>query len=885
VRTLDFLAATLAACALATVSVPNLAAQEAGTVARPVVKRFPIQRSPIELTGPVRGPKYVGVTGPRSAWLGVESGSAELWVHPFKVAREFRLAFQVPEYRDPIPGSAVARMVTVRPELTTITYAHQSFTVREHILAPHDEAGLLILLDVEAVRPLEIVVEFEPVLQLMWPGAIGGQYMFWDEPRRAFVLSESLRTRNAVIGSPWATEATTHPAHRLAEAPATFRIAVDADRVRGEFVPIAIAAGTGPREDVLATYERLLTGAEELYRSKRSWADSVLATTTTIDSPDDGLDLALEWAKINLEEQRVCNPDLGCGFVAGWGISGTGFRPGFGWFFGGDAAMNTLAMDVTGQWDLVAEDLRFLARHQREDGKIPHEVSQAAARIEWFEEFPYPYYHADTTPWWMTAVWQYWKASGDDDFLREIWPAFVKAWEWCLSVETDGDGIIENTTGGLAAVEVGEIGSGVHQDVYLASVWTAALHGVPDMARALGEVGMAERAAELRDLARRTLNDAYWSADRGYHAFAILRSGETNDDLTVWPAVGAAFGLFDEGPAEATLSRLAGDAISTDWGARMLSSGSDLYDPLQYNSGTVWPFVTGFVSLGQYRYRRPWDGFHLMDAVKQMTFDGSLGRHPELLSGAYYTPLDETVPHQFFASSMLASPLIRGLLGWEPDAPNGAATLAPQLPADWDRFAARNLWVGGTRVEAVIERGAGQTHVVLRSEGPSVDLTYVVSLPPGSLNSQVRVDGQALDIESAPTRHDLELRVPVTLDGAEHLIEIEWTGGLEVIPPRIDLSPGQRSAGLRIIDFYREGDAWRLSVEGSAGKTYTVGVKGEPVRADVLAADDGMETPAVRVLGREGHVTELEISFPDSRPARHDAIVSLESEPETERAR
>jgi len=539
VRTLDFLAATLAAT-LATVSAPNLAAQEAGTVARPVVKRFPIQRSPIELTGPVRGPKYVGVTGPRSAWLGVESGSAELWVHPFKVAREFRLAFQVPEYRDPIPGSAVARMVTVRPELTTITYAHQSFTVREHILAPHDEAGLLILLDVEAVRPLEIVVEFEPVLQLMWPGAIGGQYMFWDEPRRAFVLSESLRTRNAVIGSPWATEATTHPAHRLAEAPATFRIAVDADRVRGEFVPIAIAAGTGPREDVLATYERLLTGAEELYRSKRSWADSVLATTTTIDSPDDDLDLALEWAKINLEEQRVCNPDLGCGFVAGWGISGTGFRPGFGWFFGGDAAMNTLAMDVTGQWDLVAEDLRFLARHQREDGKIPHEVSQAAARIEWFEEFPYPYYHADTTPWWMTAVWQYWKASGDDDFLREIWPAFVKAWEWCLSVETDGDGIIENTTGGLAAVEVGEIGSGVHQDVYLASVWTAALHGVPDMARALGEVGMAERAAELRDLARHTLNDAYWSADRGYHAFAILRSGETNDDLTVWPAVGAA---------------------------------------------------------------------------------------------------------------------------------------------------------------------------------------------------------------------------------------------------------------------------------------------------------------------------------------------------------
>ena len=42
--------------------------------------------------------------------------------------------------------------------------------------------------------------------------------------------------------------------------------------------------------------------------------------------PDPSLDLALEWAKINLEEQRVCNPDLGCGFVAGWGLSGDGGR-------------------------------------------------------------------------------------------------------------------------------------------------------------------------------------------------------------------------------------------------------------------------------------------------------------------------------------------------------------------------------------------------------------------------------------------------------------------------------------------------------------------------------------------------------------------------------
>ncbi|MCL7960870.1 MAG: GH116 family glycosyl hydrolase, partial [marine benthic group bacterium] len=747
------------------------------------------------------------------------------------------------------------------------------------ILAPHDQAGLLVLLDVEAVRPLEIVATFEPVLQLMWPGAFGGQYLSWSESRRAFILSESLRTRHALIGSPWATEATAHPAHRLAEAPATFRIAVDADRIDSEFIPIAIAAGLGARDDVLATYERLLLDAESLYRAKRSWADSVLSTTTSVDTPDDQLDLALEWAKINLEEQRVCNPDLGCGFVAGWGTSGTSFRPGFGWFFGGDAAMNTLAMDVTGQWDLVAEDLRFLARYQRDDGKIPHEVSQAAAHLDWFEAFPYPYYHADTTPWWMTAVWQYWKASGDDDFLREIWPAFLRAWEWCLSVETDGDGIIENTTGGLAAVEVGEIGAGVHQDVYLASVWTAALHGVPDMARAVGDTAVEARAVELRDLARGTLNEAYWSSDSGFHAFALLRSGGTNDDLTVWPAAGLMFGLFDEGPAEGTLRHLAADAVSTDWGARMLSSSSDLYDPLQYNSGTVWPFVTGFVSLGQYRYRRPWSGLHLMDAVKQMTFDWSLGRHPELLSGAFYTPLDETVPHQFFASSMLPTPLIRGLVGWEPDAPNAAATLAPQIPADWDRMAVRRLWVGDTRVEAVIEREAGVTRVILGSEGPPIELAYVASLPLGSRNATVRVDGEAHAVEAESSPHDLRLPVELTLDGLDHRIEIEWTGGLSVVPPRIGLEPGQTSSGLRIVNFDREDGAWRLSVEGEGGRSYRVRLIGQPVtiQKTVFSSEGADRTSAgARVAYQQDDVTDLELRLPAEETMRRLMTVYLE---------
>jgi len=821
-----------------------------GDLAALSVPRFAIAPSPIELTGPVRPGEYLGVTGPRAAWLGLETGEAELWVHPLKVGSGFRLAFSTSGYGAPIPGGQVARTVHVRPEMTTITYSHAAFQVRQHILAPRDTAatGLLVLLEVDSPEPMEIVAEFHPVLNYMWPGSLGGQYAYWDGDRRVFVLSESLQTRNAVVGSPWATNSVEHPAHQLGEAPRTMVIPVDPERARAEFIPIAVAAGTVPRDTVFARYGRLIAGAEMLYRDTRGWADSVLANTASVVTPDPSLDLALEWAKINLEEQRVCNPDLGCGFVAGWGLSGDGGRPGFGWFFGGDAMMNTYAMDALGQWELVAEELAFLAKYQRGDGKITHEISQAAAHIDWFDTYPYAYYHADTTPHWMFAVYQYWLASGDDDLLRELWPAYTRAWAWCLSAETDGDGIIENTVGGLGAVEVGGLGEALHQDIYLAGVWVAALEGTRVMAEHLGDTELAAQAARIAPTARATLNDAYWRPDVGHHAFGILAGGGTNDNLTVWPATAAAFGLLEDERARSTLALIAGDRVSSDWGAHMLSTESDLYDPLQYNMGTVWPFVTGFASWAQYRYRRPWAGFHLMDAIRQMTFDWSLGRHGELFSGSFYQPLDQTVPHQFFATSMLVTPLLRGVFGWEPDAPNGRARLAPQLPADWDAASVRGLRVGETTLDVDITRrwtgAGGEQRVIVRSEGPPVDIDFVPDVPVGATDATV-----------------VPRALRLTGGGSAEVIAT-WQGGLAVAPPRIDLQPGQRSTGLRIIDLVADGGGWVLTVEGTAGRDYNVRLFGTAVdaatddaEATVSSRPDG--TVGVSLVGQAGRVTAV----------------------------
>ncbi len=829
----------------------------------PVVPRFPIASSPIGISGDVRPDAYLGVIGRRAAWLGREAGEAELWVHPLELADRFQLSFRIPDYDDPIPEEAVVRTIEVRPEMTTITLTHATFTVREHILAPLDEPGLLVLLDVESIRPLDIQVRFRTLLQYAWPGGLGGQYAFWDADTRAFVLSESLRRHNAVIGSPWATSGTTHPAHALPDAPSTFTIPVDLERAGRELIPIAVYAEVAPRDSVLAGYRHLIGSARRLYEEKRAHVESLLASAARLDTPDERLDLAYAWSLVNLDEQLTCNPDLGCGLVAGWGPSGESARPGFGWFFGGDAAINSFAMDLAGLWPQVADGLRFLAKYQRDDGKMPHEISQAAAVIPWFTDYPYPYYHADTTPYWIVALWRYWRASGDDALLEELWPQALEAWRWCLTAETDGDGIIENTVGGLGAVEVGAIGADIHEDIYLAGVWIEALRAMRELAGARGEPALAARAADLLDTASATLEARYWRPDAGHYAFGILASGGTNDALTVWPATAAAFALFEAERGRRTMQALAGDEIQADWGARMLSANHELYDPMAYNMGAVWPFVSGFVSWGQYRYRRPWSGYPLIDAVARMTFDWSRGRHPELLSGAFYRPLDTAVPQQFFATSMLVSPLLGGAFGWEPDAPHGRARLAPQLPPGWDEVRVEGLGVGDTRLDLRVRRERGRLELLIDRRGPPIRLDVELAAPAGARDvrwSAVPGQGGAGARSEAGLR---EVRLTATLDlsAEETTAVLAWEGGLSVAPPIVELAPGQQSHGVRILDLRADGEGWTLEVEGDAGRRYEVGLRGEAVTPEP-------DTRGVERLPDDGAMQRLAITFESGAPRR-----------------
>src|SRR6266487_2673967 len=164
-------------------------------------------RQALELTRPIRTWEFLPVVGARTGLFGHENGRFEAWVYPLKIFRDFHLTFLVGDRA--LPAESLARTLTVRPESASILFVGDSFRVRETLCVPVNEAGAIILLDVETEQPLEVEAAFTGDFQLEWPAALGGTFVNWDEKQKAFVFGEEAKKYAALVGSPTGVDART----------------------------------------------------------------------------------------------------------------------------------------------------------------------------------------------------------------------------------------------------------------------------------------------------------------------------------------------------------------------------------------------------------------------------------------------------------------------------------------------------------------------------------------------------------------------------------------------------------------------------------------------------------------------------------------------------
>ncbi len=813
-----------------------------------VVRCQEIQKTPrsLELTRTVRPWEFLSATGMRAGLLGNEAGRMEAWVYPLKIFREFHLKFHTEG--QVLPAEALARTLTVRPESCTILYAGDTFIVRQTFFVPVREQGAVILLDVETEQPLEIEAAFHRDFQLEWPAALGATYLGWAAAQRAFYFGEEQRKFVALVGSPTAVNPLSEYQTNYSESQeSAFRLG---PTTRGkESKLIVIAGSTEGQAAAEKIYQHLLSAYPQLLRESADYYRDYLAHTLNVDLPDDQLQQAYDWARVSVLQGMVTNPYLGTGLVAGYRTSGESQRPGFAWFFGRDSFWTSLALNAAGDFSNARTALDFISKFQRDDGKIPHEVSQGANFVNWFKDYPYPYASADATPLYLIAMNDYVSQSGDTAFARGKWESLRKAYEFLRSTN-DEHGFPKNVGVGHGWVEGGPL-LPVKTELYQTSLGIEALRALSDLAHLTGKEDVSKELSTDFKHEKTLLNEAFWIAEKKRFAFALDKENHPVDEPSVLATVPMWFGLLDENKADSTITQLAGLDHQTDWGMRIISDRSPKFSGGGYHYGSVWPLFTGWASVGEYRYHRAASAYANLRANALLALDGSLGHVTEVLSGSYYQSLFTSSPHQIWSAAMVVSPLLRGMFGLETDALHRRLIFAPHTPADWTRFSLENVRVGNTTLSLNYTKAKEEISLEASrrtgSEECAIEFRPAISLRAKVLKAEL--NGKPVPFRVEANANDQHVVVNFSVKQGKNLLRIYVRNDFGLSAPASLLPLGSTSRGLRILSetWSPSKDQLTIEVSGAAGAEYELKLW-NPGQIDKLEGADLGPTPAGQTL-------------------------------------
>ena len=776
----------------------------------------------LELARPVRSWEFLPVVGTRAGLFGNETGRFEAWVYPLKLFREFHLTFHIGDRA--LPADSLARTLTVRPESASILYAGDSFRVRETLCVPVNEPGAIILFETETEQPLDIEVSFVGDFQLEWPAALGGTYVNWDEKEHAFVFGEEARKFAAFVGSPSANDA--HLAYQTNYSSADeSSMRLGATAKGKDTKQVVIAASVNGLDDATKKYHDLLNSVTDRLQQSANYYHEYLEKTVSLDLPDTTLQQAYDWARVSTVQGVVSNPYLGTGLVAGYRTSGVGQRPGFAWFFGRDSLWTSFALNAEGDFATTRTAIDFVSKYQRQDGKIPHEISQSASLVPWFKDYPYPYVSADATPLFIIAINDYVIQSGDVAFANAKWDNLWRAYQFMRSTY-DSQGFAQNVGVGHGWIEGGPL-LPVKNEYYQAGLAIEALHALSNLAHVTGKEDVSKQLLAEYDHGRPLLDQAYWSPELSAYSYALKQDNTRGSEAGVLTTVPMWFGLSDPDHADQTINTLAAEDHQADWGMRIISRRSKVYDGSGYHYGSVWPLFTGWASVGEYRYHRDFPAYSNLRSNALLALDGALGHFSEVLSGDYNQSFSTSSPHQIWSAAMVVSPILRGMFGLQTETEKHQISFTPHVPADWTLFAIHNIHVSDVRVDFKYQKTADT--VALNADRSGNGECWVEFAPAFSLRTQivsVELNGHAIAFKAEPNHNDQHVRMRFQLNGERNKLVIRTRKDFGLAMSNQLPALGSASRGLRVISHSWNANKSQLDMNfsGLSGQKYEMNV-------------------------------------------------------------
>lgn len=186
----------------------------------------------------------------------------------------------------------------------------------------------------------------------------------------------------------------------------------------------------------------------------------------------------------------------------------------------------------------------------------------------------------------------------------------------------------------------------------------------------------------------------------------------------------------------------------------------------------MWPFVTGFAVLAEFRNHQPAGGLRHLYGTAAMTGLSGAGFIPEYMSGERAQALPAAVPHQLFSASAVINPMISGMLGFDGDAVHRTLAIAPHIPQNW-AVEFEHYQVGRSTISGAITRARGELRVSLTISGDPLQVTISPAFASGATLIGAELNGSraAARLESTPGDTHVTLRT-AAVSRAEAVIRV-----------------------------------------------------------------------------------------------------------------
>jgi len=460
---------------------------------------------------------------------------------------------------------------------------------------------------------------------------------------------------------------------------------IPAGRVEAYF-----AAGT-TADAAEAQVRRLRSRQHELRQARRDRLQQLITESAIVTGvPRD--DLALAWARVSLDN-LIMNQ------------RGPGIYAGFYWFttYWGRDTFITLpgASIVSGDFATAETLLRSFATYQETDptsarqGRVPNFVTVDQVQ----------YASIDGTWWFVRALDELWRQSGNHEFAAEMAPVVFRAVDGALSHAVDDEGFLTHGDGETWMDGGGEqhpYSPRGDRAVEVQALWHRGLLTAARLAARFPEIPGArtDYTAQAARLAT-NFHTRFWSQAR----LVDHLNGDGSADEQIRPntllAVLASPTLFTADQRRA-ITELAARELVMAWGVLSLNATDPDFHPRHldlanyyydeaYHNGDLWLWLSGsYVSA----LNSPYKGFGqtrmLLDEVLD---EGAVGTVQEIRDGAQAASNDEFggATSQAWSLAELLRNVVQDYAGLKVDltADPPMVTLKPSVPREWSQLAVR----------------------------------------------------------------------------------------------------------------------------------------------------------------------------------------------------